>query len=347
MKFFSKFTKIFNLSNTNLIFLTTVLFFLVSFQSIKNNIDSKYIHKSLSNEMQQIHSDKLINYYSSEKQYTTRSCNKTLNPNERLEDRKRFRWFTQMTLDKLYNISYNTHPKLPYYINLFVLSSFLTVSYLMIMLISGNNWMNNFIFIVPTLFILTSPLSEMNFSFLEVALISLGIYLSNKKLFLCFLFVVCLAVLNRESGFLIAFSWLIFNNSIFKFLTTIFLAILTLVFFNLDILTCFKDINLFLPFLNNDPNIFLNIDFENYINFSTLRSLVFNYLIFMVIGLFLYLNSSDKNHYAFTIFILYFLVFAVATPMHHMSIKLLIIPYLLLLNGKNNIYKKINNKVGI
>ena len=76
---------------------------------------------------------------------------------------------------------------------------------------------------------LQNPLGEYQFSILETFFISIAMFLSKKKKFLPFLIVVSLAQLNRESGFLISFIWLLFNKTEYK--NVIFVIIISLFFF--------------------------------------------------------------------------------------------------------------------
>ena len=62
--------------------------------------------------------------------------------------------------------------------------------------------------------------------------------------------------------------------------------------------------------------------------FSIIKILLNNYIIPFGLGFYLFFKSRVKNNYLILILFVYLIVFLVATPVHKIELKLLLLPYL-------------------
>ena len=87
-----------------------------------------------------------------------------------------------------------------------------------------------------------------------------------------------------------------------------------------------------------NPKFFAPIEYQQgQINFSDLananiflatKTIMINYLIPFGLGLYFFMISENKNKYLLAIFLLYLFVFLIASPIHKMELRLIILPYL-------------------
>ena len=131
---------------------------------------------------------------------------------------------------------------------------------------------------------------------------------------------------KSESGFLIILTWLIFNNNDYK-KVIYFIFASGLIFFavNFDILKCLLNPKFFIPLESQKGQV--NISDVPNINVISLGKLVFvNFL--LPFGLYFYylFFSKNKNKILIILSFIYFLIFVFATPLHHISVRMILLP---------------------
>ena len=177
-------------------------------------------------------------------------------------------------------------------------------------------------------YIFQQYLGEYTYSVFDLIFITLALCSSKAKNFAAFLATCCLAVLNRETGFLIIFSWLIFNNEdLKKFIAVAFLAAGVFLLANYDIVSCIFQPKFFAPMQYQHGQVNFT-DLMNANIVSTTKALLINYIIPFGIGFYFYYKSKIKNKYLISIFLLYLFTFLIASPVHKMELKILLLPYL-------------------
>ena len=184
----------------------------------------------------------------------------------------------------------------------------------------------NYIFLIYITFIFQQHLSEYSYSIFEMFFLSTALYASKNKKHFLFFSSCMLAILNRESGFLIILTWLIFNNNDYKKVIYFFFAS-GLIFFvvNFDILKCLLNPKFFIPLENQKGQIDIS-DVPN-INVISFGKLVFaNFL--LPFGLYFYylFFSKNKNKILIILSFIYVLIFVFATPLHHISVRMILLP---------------------
>ena len=240
-------------------------------------------------------------------------------------DRHKVRWVKSLFLKKIYNFTNKFNENLPYYTNIF-LHSFIIFFTLLIL----NKTFNfpkkyNLIFLLYVTFIFQQSLSEYSYSIFETFFFSLSLYASKNKKNLLFLLSCLLATLNRESGIIITFSWLIFN---YKFKELIFFISIILLFFisiNFEIIKCLINPKFFIPLESQRGQV--NLSDLNKINlFSFVKLWFVNFLLPFGIGIYYLVLTEKKNKILILLFFIYLLIFFIATPIHHISVRLILIP---------------------
>jgi hypothetical protein len=249
-----------------------------------------------------------------------------------MEDRKKLRWFYRAVEKNIYSKLYNLNHYFPYAAYISILAALLVGAYYFCMKLVGISWESSFLFFVPTLYILSFELSEHIFSFIDIFLISLGLYLSSIKKLVLFIFVVVAATLNRESGILLSFAWLAFNPQLITSLKILVFAALSLSIVNFDIADCLLEFNFYLPSSpQHGQYSFSTFNFSIQDIGSLLRVIFYNFLVFIVPGFMLYLKLGRERLIFLLLFLLYYIVFIFATPWHHLSVRLITIPFLVIL----------------
>ncbi len=258
-----------------------------------------------------------------------------------LENRKRLRWLIKINESKLYQYVYENISKLgPYY--LFVVSySLLLFSTLLILgRIVPLNMPQYFVFLCGVLYIFQFQLSEISYSILEVFFISAALYASYKRKALLLIFVVVLAIHNRESGVILSFAWLLFNRSMTPVLLSLVLSVgIWLGVSNFDIVHCVLSNDFLVSRKPQEGQIgFWSLNNGSVSILSFLRLIVEGYVIPIVALYILYQSSTLYNKKnIFIACLLYALIFLVATPLLHHSVKMLFIPFLVILSSKKPI----------
>ena len=138
-----------------------------------------------------------------------------------------------------------------------------------------------------------------------------------------------MAVLNRESGFIILLFWLIFNNNYKIFFISSTLVFLIFLIVNLKTVNCMINPKFFIPFEPQKGQV--NVDNFQSINFlSLIKFFLINYIIPFGVIFYNILKNKIKNKIFIFIVLIYLLTFLVATPFHHMAVKLIILPLIIL-----------------
>ncbi len=243
-----------------------------------------------------------------------------------LHDRHKVRWLKALFLKDIFNTFHQLGEKFPYYINIFLHSFLLFFSYLLLNKTFSLDKKYNLIFLLFITFIFQQYLSEYSYSIFETFFLSLCLYASKNKKVLIFLTSCLLAVLNRESGFLIILSWLIFNQKDFKKVFLFYgIAIITFILVNLDIIDCLLNPKFFIPLESQKGQVNWS-DLDN-INLLSIGKLIFtNFLLPFGIGFYFLIQTKLKNLILILLFLIYLLVFVFATPLHHMAVRLTILP---------------------
>ena len=91
-------------------------------------------------------------------------------------------------------------------------------------------------------------------------------YASKRKNIFLFFLVLVLSVLNRESGFILAISWLFFNSDFKKLIICVITALIIFILLNYKIIDCVINPKFFIPLENQ----------EGQVNLGNLESMVFS-----------------------------------------------------------------------
>ena len=241
-------------------------------------------------------------------------------------DRHKVRWVKALFLKSIFNFSSNLNELLPYYANIILHSLIIFLSLIVLNKTFVLDKKYNLIFLLYVTFIFQQYLSEYSYSIFETFFLSLALYASKNKKHLIFFLSCLFAILNRESGFVIIFSWLIFNNDEFKKLILFFVfSALIFIGINFDILKCLFEPKFFVPLENQKGQ----VNFSELINnnlVSTIKLIFVNFLLPFGIGIFYLIQTKVKNKILIALFLIYLLMFIFATPAHHISVRLIILP---------------------
>lgn len=240
-------------------------------------------------------------------------------------DRHKVRWVKAFFLKNFFSISKELNEKLPYYNNILLHSLLIFLSLSILKKTFNLKEKHIFLFLLYYTFIFQNYLSEYSYSIFEMFFLCLSLYASKERKFLLFLASVTLAVLNRESGFIILLSWLIFNNDFKKLIISFVIIALLLIFINLDIAKCLFKPEFFIPLKNQAGQIDI-FDFAKINLISQVKLIVLNFLLPFGLAFNYLYATKNKNKVLIGILFIYLVVFIIATPLHHVSIRLLILP---------------------
>jgi hypothetical protein len=240
-------------------------------------------------------------------------------------DRHKVRWVKSLFLKKFFLLSEKLNQNFPYYSNI-LLHSFLI--YLSLFLLNKTFSLEKkytYLFLLYVTFIFQGFLSEYSYSIFETFFLCLSLYASKHKKIILFLFSGILATLNRESGFIILLSWLIFNKEYKRLVIFYILTSVTFILFNFDILKCLMNPKFFIPLEDQRGQTDL-YDLSKINLISLIKLIILNFL--LPFGLaFYYLFKTEKyNKVLLIMLLIYLLAFTLATPLHHVSIRLIILP---------------------
>ena len=240
-------------------------------------------------------------------------------------DRHKVRWVKAFFLKNFFSISGELNEKLPYYNNILLHGLLIFLSLSILKKTFNLKEKHIFLFLLYYTFIFQNYLSEYSYSIFEMFFLCLSLYASKERKFLLFLASVTLAVLNRESGFIILLSWLIFNNDFKKLIISFVIIALFLIFINLDIAKCIFKPEFFIPLKNQTGQIDI-FDFAKINLISQIKLIVLNFLLPFGLAFNYLYATKNKNKILIGIIFIYLVVFIIATPLHHVSIRLLILP---------------------
>ncbi len=242
-----------------------------------------------------------------------------------MDDRHKVRWLKSIVLKNIFQISSNLNKLFPYYVNILLHSFVLFFSFILIRKTFSTEKKYILLFLLYVTFVFQQHLGEYSYSIFEMFFLSLSLYSSKNKKNLLFLTSCILATLNRESGFIILLTWLIFNDEYKKFLGFLFLTLGIFLISNYQILECLINPKFFIPLEHQYGHVNIT-DFKNINIFSLGKLIIINFLLPFGLGMYFYSNSKIKNKFLLLLFFVYFLVFIFATPAQHISVRLILIP---------------------
>jgi hypothetical protein len=319
-------------SNLKLILQLLIVFF-IGLIIARNNLIIGSIGSGFESPYENLYS-KITN--STDGFYNDRTCNQSYS----LEERKKLRWVGQKiknnVLEKSYEIS---GPR-------GIAASFISIHAFLIMLcyfftrktihkIVGQNLnreienISLLLFLTLLLFIFNGHTSEFSFSIIEGLCIAAAIYLSKMGRIVSFILVICIAILNRESGFLIMSLWFIFNPFLNRNIAFFFIPIALFLSVNYDVIKCMTDPALYL----GSEDFKINKELVNMGDYMSLFiRVMFNHGVFIFIMITVLISARKDNFFykvilrIFLVYLLYTIVFIIFTPVSHLSIKYIILP---------------------
>ena len=301
---YERYEKVENLDGTNII--SNEPLFKLKTDNLKNNISERLIS---------------IERY---KYIFNRNCKVTGN----MHDRHKVRWVRAIIHQELLRITYKINNIAPYYTEITLHSLLIFVSLLLLRKFFFVEDKYSVFYLLFFTYIFQQYLPEYTYSVFDLIFITLALCSSKTKNFAVFLATCCLAVLNRETGFLTIFSWLIFNNEDLKrFIAVAFSTVGVFLLANYDIVSCIFQPKFFVPMEYQHGQ----VNFTDLMNagiVSATKALLINYIIPFGIGFYFYYKSKIKNKYLISIFLLYLFIFLIGTPVHKMELKILLLPYL-------------------
>ena len=246
-----------------------------------------------------------------------------------MHNRHKVRWVKSYFLKNIFQISNNLNTNLPYYINILLHSILIFAT--LIFLDKTFNLKKKYIlfFLLYITFIFQGYLGEYSYSIFEMFFFSVALFASKRKNLFLFCLATSLAVLNRESGFILLIIWLIFNDSYKQFLLSLILTLLVFLSLNFDTINCMIN-----------PKFFITLESQKgQINFTNLKSISFfsisklfmiNFIIPFGIIFYNFLKDKIKNNFFILVTFIYFFTFLIATPIHHAAVRLVILPLIIL-----------------
>ena len=283
-------------------------------------IENENFYKKIENfDLKVNYSNDLI----SDKSYTAliRNCQIT----GEFSDRHKVRWVKSFFLQNLFIISEKVNSTFPYYVNIFLHSLLIFLTIFILNKTFSLNHKYTLLFLLYITFFFQGVLSEYSYSIFEMFFFSLALYASKNKNIVLFIITGTLAVLNRESGFIILLSWLIFNRN-YKELIIIYSIAGTIFFLlNLDILNCLINPKFFVPLENQEGQTDIH-DLLKINLFSLFKLFILNFLFPFGLAFYFLFKTNQYNNNILILLMIYMLVFIFATPLHHASLRIIILP---------------------
>ncbi len=246
-----------------------------------------------------------------------------------MHNRHKVRWVKTYFLKNFFQLADNLNPKAPYYLNI-ILHSFL-IFFTLFLLDKTLNLKKIYIifFLLYITFIFQNYLGEYSYSIFEMFFISAALFASKRKNLFLFAAITSLAVLNRESGFIILLIWLIFNKNYKQFFLLSIITITVFLILNLKTINCIVNPKFFIPLETQKGQINFG-DFYSMNYFSITKLLMINF--FLPFGIIFYNFYKNKINDKFFILIVltYLLTFLIATPAHHLAVRMILLPIIIL-----------------
>jgi len=199
------------------------------------------------------------------------------------------------------------------------------------------------IFMFLILLYLTRPLGEIRFSIFEILFVTMSLFFVMNKNMPLYLLSIFLCVLNRETGLICSFFWLIINNlkfqnkNIFKLrlinkfdlksYLPVFLCLSVLLLFNLDIAKCILDIKFLIP-----PDISNQTSFNSDLFKLDIRSLnaaLINFYLIVFIMIIFYKKTILQNKLLILISF-YLTIFIIFVSIDQYQTRIILVPMLVL-----------------
>ena len=246
-----------------------------------------------------------------------------------MHDRHKVRWVKAFFLKNFFQNFAKLNQNLPYYVNILLHS--LLIFLTLIFLNKSFNLEDKHIlfFLLYISYVFQNHLGEYSYSIFEMFFVSVAIFASKNKKILLLIVVSTLAVLNRESGMLIPFIWLVFNKDLKKVI--ICLATITIIFIivNWHLISCILNPKFFIPMEYQGGQInFSDIVSINII--SLVKLFLINFIIPFGIIFYNYVKYNSQNKFLLGLTVIYILMFLFATPLHHLAVRLIILPIIVL-----------------
>jgi len=179
-----------------------------------------------------------------------------------MHDRHKVRWVKALFLKNTFKISNKINPSLPYYVNIILHSLIIFLTLMFLNKTFRLEKLFSIFFLLYIAFVFQQYLGEYSYSIFEMFFISIALYASKNKNILLLTVISLLAVLNRESGFLIPLTWLIFNYDYKKLIISFGIIIFAFIALNFNLLECLFNPKFFIPLEHQ----------EGQINISNLKS---------------------------------------------------------------------------
>lgn len=244
-----------------------------------------------------------------------------------MHDRHKVRWVRMLFHYEMLQAVSKLHQTAPYYLEIILHSLIIFLSLFLIRKHFVIDEKYVFFYLLFITFVFQQYLGEYTYSILDLFFTTLALCASKKNNLLFFILVCSLAVLNRETGFLLILSWFIFNQNIKQMIIISIVSLIPFIAVNLDILPCLIQPKFFAPLEYQHGQVNFS-DLAKTNIFSATKSILLNFIIPFGIGFYFFVKSRIKNKYLFLIFILYLCVFLIASPVHKMELKLLLLPYI-------------------
>ena len=319
------------INEKNLLFLISLLFIVFVFINFVHNKYESYKEIESGNYFKLNNSDfkENINLKLRSDETYEKILEKECEVTGNMHDRHKVRWLKASLMKNIFQISDKLNSNLPYYVNILIHSFLIFLTLLFIDRTFQINKEFIIFFLLYITFIFQNYLGEYSYSIFEMFFASAALYASKKKNIYLFLIFTTMAVLNRESGFIILLTWLIFNNNYKTFFISSILVFLIFLTINFKTINCMINPKFFIPFEPQKGQVNVN-NFQS-INFlSLIKLFLINYILPFGIIFYNILKYKIKNKFFILIVLIYLITFLIATPVHHMAVKLIILPLIIL-----------------
>ncbi len=245
-----------------------------------------------------------------------------------LHDRHKLRWVKIWLLKNIYIFGSNINETLPYYLNIFLHSILLFLTLIILNKTFKLEILHIIFYLLFICFIFQQQLSEYSFSIFELFFASMCIYASKIKNLILLSLLSFLAILNRESGIILLLSWFIFNNDYKKIIISLIIISISYLLINYRHVNCMINPAFFVPFEYQKNQVNFS-DIKDIGIISTIKLFTINFIIPFGIIFYNYIVKKIRNKSFLIITLIYLVTFLVATPLLHISTKMIILPLIL------------------